>query len=93
MSYIPNCKSVNGLDLSFSIKSSTDEIKQCLDLYGQTKHDGKAIGIILGEFTRMRTIELWSDGCIGPLEKEIERYYANTQRIKDTKHNGGEEIV
>jgi hypothetical protein len=37
------------LSISFSVKN-TEDMKVCVDLYGQTKHDGKVLGIMIGEF-------------------------------------------
>lgn len=77
-----------------------DDVRICLDLFGQTKYDGKVIGIIFSEFLCFKTVEMWSEAC-GPKIQEISRFYINTQRIKalkqmnagDTKVTGGEELV
>lgn len=73
------------------IKWGIDEIRQCLDLFsGSNKNDGRILAIIMGEYTCMRTIQLWSDGCIGPKEEELMRYHANTLRVRENKK--GEEV-
>ena len=67
----------------YSVKN-TEELKICVDLFGQTKYDGKAISLILQDFQCFRMIQLFSDHCMSPSsESEINRYYINTQRIKD----------
>lgn len=61
-----------------------DDVRICLDLFGQTKYDGKVIGMILSEFLCFKTVEMWSEAC-GPKIQEISRFYINTQRIKALK--------
>jgi len=59
-------------------------VRICLDLFGQSKYDGRVIGIILSDFLCFKTVEFWSEAC-GPKVQEISRFYINTQRIKELK--------
>lgn len=75
------------------IKWGIDEIRQCLDLFsGSNKNDGRVLGIVMGEYTCMKTIQLWSDGCIGPKEEELMRYHLNTLRVRENKKGNGEDV-
>lgn len=66
------------------VNKYTDDLKLNLDLFGQTKYDARALGVIIGDFKCWKRIELHSEQC-GTKESEVKRYYMNTQRVKEMR--------
>ena len=74
-------------DIFPKVNKYTEDLKLNLDLFGQTKYDARALGVIIGEFKCWKRVERHSGEC-GTKESEVKRYYLNTQRVKEVRKVG-----